>query len=202
MARPKREKLSFARCTRLFSERGLTLTKCEGARDPREASFEVRNVSGRAVGSVQALLRDDKLKVGWIDLDPEYRGGGAGTLLYEAVVDHACAVGLPVVSDDFRSPFAEAFWRKQHRKRRVRCIKNNPKEDLFGGEYTAPMRRLNNSLHNGEITPAEYEAIVAKLPVSNGGVWPCYQYEIKSPCKTRSLQGVRRKRVARGPSAR
>jgi len=45
-----------------------------------------------------------------------------GTPAYEIAAQEACRQGRRLTSDDVRSPFAEAFWRKQAKKGRAVCL--------------------------------------------------------------------------------
>jgi hypothetical protein len=111
-----------------------------------------------------------------------------GTALYEHAVQIACDEGRVLASDDMRSPFAEAFWRKQKAKGRATCV---PGE---GTLYKGPVNRLRRQWEKGEIETHEYEAIVAKLPQPEGNTWPCSHYEITAPCSTRSLARLKRRK--------
>lgn len=56
---------------------------------------------------------------------PSYRRRGIGTQLYERAAEVACRdFGLPLASDRHtsRSKFADAFWKKQVKKKRAVCI--------------------------------------------------------------------------------
>lgn len=190
-----REALSFARCEKLLSSRGLTLTRC--ARTNGDVTFAVRDDKNRSVG--EALLAPvpgrgavPDLKVAYIELDPSRRGDRIGTTLYEAFVAEACEQGARLVSDSLRSRFAEAFWVKQKYKRRAKCVKYASKG---GRVYHGPVEELRDDLDSGKITKAQYEAILERLPEPIGeDTWACHHYEITAPCKTRSLEGVRRNR--------
>lgn len=58
-------------------------------------------------------------KIGVAKVEPQFRSQGIGTVLYEHLAEAACANGMVVVSDDLRSKYADAFWKKQFRKGRV-----------------------------------------------------------------------------------
>lgn len=193
------EPLSFARCEKLLSSRGLTLTRC--ARPNGDVTFAVRDSKKQSVG--EALLAPvsapgrfvPDLKVAYIEIDPGRRGDRIGTTLYEAFVAEACEKGARLVSDSLRSRFAEAFWVKQKHKRRVKCVRYASKG---GRVYHGPVDELRDDLDAGKITKAQYEAILERLPEPLGDdAWACHHYEIGTPCKTRSLDGVRG-RSARG----
>ena len=192
------EALSFGRCERLLSSRGLTLTRCD--RLDGEVSFTVRDAAKKSVG--EAILTPQTapgrltpdLKVAYIELDPGRRGDRIGTTLYEAFVAEACARGSRLVSDSKRSRFAEAFWVKQKYKRRARCVKYARKGGVL---YTLPTDELRDDLEAGKITRAQYDAILDRLPEPMGSAWACHHYEISTPCKTRSLEGMRRKKGRR-----
>lgn len=78
-------------------------------------------IGGETVGELEAwTIRDGKsVNVSSIAVGP--RGRGVGTKLYESAAAWACRVGRPLASDEKRSAFSDAFWKKQVRKKRARC---------------------------------------------------------------------------------
>lgn len=81
------------------------------------------------VGDVEAgrltagtLRGDGAVRVRIMQVDKQWRRQGVGTAMYEAAAHAACErYGLPLSSDDTRSPAAEEFWRKQERKGKAVC---------------------------------------------------------------------------------
>ncbi len=126
--------------------------------------------------SVTVDTRSKHIIVGGVDVSEGKRRTGVGTALYEALLDVGCRMGFPIASDEMRSPYAEAFWRKQQAKGRARC---NPGE---GAVYIGPVRKLSKEER-------------ARLPMPPGGYqdsWDCANYVIEEPCKVPTLEGTRR----------
>lgn len=71
------------------------------------------------------------LRVQRIDVEPDLRRCGVGTMLYERAAAEACERGLRLASDRERSKGAETFWRKQVRKGRARCIDRKRRGDRY-----------------------------------------------------------------------
>jgi GNAT superfamily N-acetyltransferase len=108
-----------------------------------------------------------------IQVDDKAQRSGIGTRLYEQLTADACELGLPLVSDETRSHFAEAFWRKQETKGRVRCIPG--KGEVFAG----PLASLKRRLVDGKISREEFERKTKGLPAADGdgpGMWACSRY--------------------------
>jgi hypothetical protein len=127
--------------------------------------------------------------------DPKLRRARWGTKLYERGLELACRHGMTFVSSSMRSEFSEAFWRKQVRKGRARCLRSTGKNKLVGSYYRIPKMEL---LEHG-LTEAEVRAAIKKLPkpkrdLDGEGFWGCPRYAIKSStCGRPSLDGVRRR---------
>ena len=136
-------------------------------------------LDGEEVGSLSLDTDRGALVVGMIHVDDKVKRKGIGTVLYEAAVDLGCKTKLAIRSDNTRSPFAEAFWRKQESKGRAVCRKGSAQGVVY---YPPEWDRL---------TPEQK----ASLPHANR--WPCMQWEISAPCETKSLEGVRRRRRRR-----
>jgi hypothetical protein len=49
-------------------------------------------------------------------------GAGVGTKLYERAARVACRENAPLMSDRYRTQYAEGFWTKQARKGRATCV--------------------------------------------------------------------------------
>jgi GNAT superfamily N-acetyltransferase len=122
-----------------------------------------------------------------IQVDDAAQRTGIGTKMWEAFASDACAAGLPLASDELRSHFAEAFWRKQQAKGRVECRPGK------GEVYVGPLASLKRRLKDGKITREAFEAKTKDLPVSDGKYWPCMRYELPRPCGQR-LDGLRKRR--------
>ena len=99
--------------------------------DPdRDRMSEIRcRVGGKVAGRVDVMGTKESgreiMGVTIIGVQSEFRRQGIGTQLYEAAARVACEqFGLPLASDKShqRSPAAEAFWKKQARKKRAVCI--------------------------------------------------------------------------------
>jgi GNAT superfamily N-acetyltransferase len=87
---------------------------------------------GKNVGIAHADLIDykgsdgrKKMQVSSINVNPEYQKQKLGTTLYETLLQEACADGRSLYSDETRSVFSEAFWRKQQTKGRAVCAIDN-----------------------------------------------------------------------------
>lgn len=111
---------------------------------------------------------------------------GLGTRLYEEALAEACRERRQLASDDVRSPFAEAFWRKQQAKGRAVCDSSHGKGQ--GGYYSGPLVELIDDRDNGHISEAEYDRIRAALPKPekdvDGPFWVCPRYKVRTPCRT------------------
>lgn len=137
-------------------------------------------VDGKRAGSLELYGDDGGLVVGTIEVSDKHRRRGIGTALYEAAVELGCRARLPVMSDSMRSPFAEAFWRKQHAKGRAVCRGDG------GSVFWEPSYRA---------LPDEVKARLPKPQVYEGAEqWPCTRFVISAPCATRSLEGLKKRR--------
>jgi GNAT superfamily N-acetyltransferase len=150
-----------------------------------------------AVGSAEVY--GGKYLVTGIQVDAKAQRGGVGTRLYEQFASDACEAGLELASDVLRSHFAEAFWRKQEQKGRVKCAPGQ------GEVYKGPLASLKRRLADGRITREEFERKTKGLPAGTGpeeGFWPCANYVMARPCEHARLDGVRRTKGAKGAKAR
>jgi len=164
----------------------LDLETC-GPDEAGRYELVARDATEQAVGKV-SLYRGDRrdLVISYIVVNPEARTKRLGTSLYERALRLACKEKRVLASDETRSPFAEAFWRKQQKKNRAIC------EGKGGEVYGTPIRILRRSVLEGKLTQEAFDAILAKLPDPEGSYWPCGRYYIPNPCKTRSLKGLPR----------
>jgi GNAT superfamily N-acetyltransferase len=110
----------------------LTPTWAPTKSNPKIHAYDVHDAHGQQLGELVLRVvefRDtpddagneyrEGLEVSGIKLVPAAQRRRLGTKLYEVAAEAACTLGLPLVSDDVRSPFAEAFWRKQTSKGRA-----------------------------------------------------------------------------------
>lgn len=148
----------------------------------RVVSVEATLPSGKKIGDVEVDVVDGALMVGHSHVHPGFRRLRIGTALYEAVTDVGCRTGLPVRSDDTRSPFAEAFWRKQQGKGRARCMPG------VGHFYEGPVKHLTPE-ERSRLPEPERHAADPSIQF-----WPCQQYEITAPCSVPDLEGAQRRR--------
>lgn len=81
------------------------------------------------VGKMMLVDGPSLLSVSYAHVEPEMQHCGIGTKLYEHAVKVACDYQKPLASDDARTRYSEAFWQKQERKGRARCVRE-PDPDL------------------------------------------------------------------------
>lgn len=159
---------------------------------------------GQRVGSVQlSSYGEGRFKVSWAGTDePSYwrllypkeaMPAGLGTKLYERALRATCDVAgsNDLISDTVRSPFSEAFWRKQERKGRAECIGDGGRSRYFD----APLRDAEDAFAarfgRGYKETKEWKQFVSRLPTPNGRRWPCDYYAIECQGRPDSLTGVR-----------
>lgn len=192
--------------------RGVSVAICEGGSTGVVQAFAFQSLGNkrrRVVGEMTAtqstpLPGSDapRFRVGQVEVDPDYRSLKIGTRLYEHMLQYACRKGGILASDTLRSPFAEAFWRKQAAKGRAVC----GRPDHFQGDvYMTPLFELREKL-----PPDEFMSIIERLPAplheGTRNYWPCQEYHVS--CSTTSLDGLRRAwggldgRVLRFPAER
>lgn len=129
----------------------------------------------RKAAEAELVERNGALVVGVIHVNSKHRRTGVGTKLYEAMLEEACSRGMTLQSDVDRTPYAEAFWRKQVSQGRAMCggegrgnyVEPWTGEDVTGPGFPRPERDLQ---------------------------WPCRRYEITAPCAHPSLRGLKRRR--------
>jgi len=147
------------------------IDRCTNARDPDVVSLRAMR-NGRIVGRMDVYEGDrhGELTVGVVEVEKAHRKQRVGTQLYEGAVREACRRKLTLASDTMRSPFAEAFWRKQQLKGRAFC--SGQRADAFYGEEGADREGL---------------------PKPIGAHWPCRRFVVRTPCDVASLEGVKRR---------
>jgi GNAT superfamily N-acetyltransferase len=176
--------------------------KAKVARVPRGKDEILLSVPTK--GSMLVDLYPDKLTVNSVSLLPAARAEGVGTQLYEAAFEEACRQGKPLLSDDMRSAYAEAFWRKQARKGRARCAQKAPR----GKYWHDPLQTQQASLYHDckRLFPFEHEkalrcaqarlkAMTAllpkpKTPPRGEPYWPCGRWELRLDKCGSSLDGL------------
>lgn len=179
-------------------------------RDDSQAELIVKK-DGEVVAN--AILMKSYLgvyKVATIEVLPEFRRKKLGTVLYEDMTALSCEEKMPVRSDELRSRFAEAFWRKQEQKGRATCFKTGSKGDV----YREPEAVLENeirlkcasqfsdSARARECTEKKLSTVYKDLPQPAiqegwGSYWPCSYYELKPDACGSSLEGMKRRRSRR-----
>lgn len=161
-------------------------------------------VVGKGVdGRMKLLANDlrDALVVVEVKVNREARSQGVGTRLYEAALREACALNQGLASDTVRSIFAEAFWRKQARKGRAKCLERgralvhrDPEWDLRSYLRDSCLRAKDPR----RCVEAKFKAMTSGLPKpktrQEADRWPCYRWWIPpTKCGT-SLDGLRGKK--------
>lgn len=217
-------------CTKLPQEGGpYTYKICAKSSEingGREITlFDVEAVgrkSGKAEGFVSAALATGgskrTYKVGWasvVNIDyterekpPEEREpSGLGTRMYERALRAVCDVGkaYAITSDTTRSEFSEAFWQKQVRKGRARCVGDGTQSNYF----RTPMRKAREQYAEFEGEKDENDNLIQPLydgprfekyraglpsPEDNGSgtfKWSCDYYEMLCKDRPDSLDGLR-----------
>jgi hypothetical protein len=175
---------------------------------PRDKGVFDVFANGRHAGGVDLTFEARRAVVSRIRVAPSDRGEGSGTLLYEAALAAACKEGIPLSSDDYRSRFAEAFWRKQHRKGRAVCTKREDGADVYGAPVTEILHELRrgclrqryDAVWAERCAQAKLKAMTATLPEpswrpgTGKPYWPCACWTIPlSKCGS-SLDGLRGRR--------
>ena len=117
--------------------------------------IEAWHANGRLAGKIWVSL--DEPGVGTVTMgktSPNLRRCGLGTQLYTRAAQEVCKEGRNLMSDWARTPAAEAFWRKQMRKRRATCVPGRGSKLAYDDEA--------GFKHTGEH-------------------WPCVGYKLKCP---------------------
>lgn len=156
------------------AERGDVRVEACYARTDRSVRLTARR-DGAVVGKAILDTARGRVVVGEIEVSEGARRSRVGTTLYEAAVQIGCKAGLEVSSDSMRSPYAEAFWRKQESKARAVCVPGR------GQVYDAPTRGRSTE---GLPRPGEDAA--------GDPVWHCARYTVRAPCSVPTLDGMPR----------
>jgi len=198
--------LTWRGCERLPADGGdFTYTVCPSEHGFTLAAFpagsDTRNPSQR-VGYLKITYEPLKKRymVGLVKVVEKFQGRGLATRLYERGLALSCKpqgrhTARALSSDLVRSVFAEAFWRKQERKGRARCVPGH------GVYYSTPLDQLDYALTTGRITAKEYAQRTRGLPSppkevatvygERTPVWPCERYEITCASRPKSLAGYK-----------
>lgn len=195
-----------------------------------DAKDDFAGTVGASLKDVKAPIGKNSYKVGWADvpnidyaerLKPESertKPSGLGTRMYERALRAVCDVGqaYAVTSDNTRSEFSEAFWRKQLAKGRATC-EGDGKESKY---FKAPLieaaasfellpqaweaewlkknrgQRPSNEMREAWENRAadafeQYRAGLPKRRSDEWGAWPCDFYSLKCSKRPDSLDGLR-----------
>lgn len=181
---------------------------------PKNTSIDLlANGDDSKVGELY-LTRQNGFLVGrWIHVEPELRQRGWGTRLWEEGLRVARAQGVQLTSDKTRSPFVEAFWRKQAARGRAECVQ--PGRGIY---HTPPVHNLVHDMRRacglelramqahgsfiGEdpqvwldrCTLRKVRAALKSAPKPDAGTppgWPCRRWGIRPTYAGSSLAGVR-----------
>jgi ferredoxin-thioredoxin reductase catalytic subunit len=94
-----------------------------------------------------------------IRVDSDIQRCGVGTKLYELLQQEACKERAHLASDVYRTRFSEGFWKKQRRRGRAYC----PRDERRGVKLDDQGKRV--------------------------GTWPCYRYVMREVCPERGSLG-------------
>lgn len=158
--------------------RGFTFKECQTADGYTVKVYEgAKNVASLQAGHT-GLRFLEVLSVGVVPRE-DYGRRGIGTKLYELAAAHACHLGRVLASDTARTPYSEAFWRKQSDKRRATCAVRG-----MGGSYLEFYGDRPLGLPKPELTPYR------------GMRWPCQRWSLRPKlCRAEvSLAGLKRRR--------
>jgi GNAT superfamily N-acetyltransferase len=165
-------------------------------------------VDDAVIATAKADVFPEHLEVSSINVDDNYRSQKVGTKIYEQLLKYACSTGKVLASDTLRSHFAEAFWRKQARKRRAKCVKPSKSTDFNVFEtvledqlWLISARCRAKGKSEVECT-REAEAFAKRLPKprissKKEPYWPCKQWETLHTACGSSLEGLKNKRRGR-----
>ena len=147
--------------------------------------FVTRVGSEEVVASMELGVKTVGLVVSRVDVLPGVRRERLGTALYETAAALACTEGRPLVSDEHRSHFAEAFWLKQKSKYRATCVKGK------GQVFNSPLRAATRSLRTADKNALENSLPHPRTSASTGAeYWPCLRYEVDLLCMHIDLKGL------------
>lgn len=160
-------------------------------------AFDVSNAAG-LVASFSLEPRSYGLVVTDIGVADGWRRSGIGTLIYEFAAELACRLETPLVSDAYRSHFAEAFWRKQLAKGRASVYEAFPDDEpgeVFFGPLLEVAREHYSALYEEHVKSglphrearqaalATVRAWVRRLPHADArSRWGAPQYALLNPC--------------------
>lgn len=116
---------SSVRCEPLRKKHGIKLVKCSNG---HTRSYKAELPDGEQAGVVRVSIGHETNSVTWSHVEPGYRMEKVGTALYETAAAEACKENKVLASDETRSSFSEAFWRKQAGKNRAVCLVENERE--------------------------------------------------------------------------
>lgn len=189
--------------------------------DDEQPSFFIRKDGLPVASAVLTLKADGSYKVITIDVDESFRRKKLGTAIYEEMLAFACSKGAPVRSDELRSHYAEAFWRKQAQKGRATCRKPlEPAQYPAGMVFTEPLYKVRRGIADKCRTKHPYsqkdadactekgmEKVMSTLPEPKmregyGAYWECDDYELSLKSCGSSLDGLRKKRKKRASKSR
>lgn len=130
--------------------------------------------------SIGLRPRERFLAVGYVSVPPELRRKGVATALYEVALEHACREKRQLASDVERSHFAEAFWRKQVRKGRARCLRRGD-GIIWDGPLQTEIDSIERACEGDERCLKQRLAMLSRgLPKpSRNGTWPCRRWAFK-----------------------
>jgi hypothetical protein len=159
--------------------RGFTFKECETSDGYTVKVYEgAKSVASLQAGHAGARFLE-VLSVGVVPRE-DYGRRGIGTKLYELAAAEACRQGRVLASDTARTPYSEAFWRKQSGKRRAICANQG-----MGGSYLEFYgSKLKSGLPQPELTPYR------------GMRWPCERWSLRPKlCRAEvSLAGLKRRK--------
>jgi hypothetical protein len=141
--------------------------------------FRVCNYLGSGDFTVQgyntatgALVADFNISEGTMKLShvvrayvmPSKLRQGIGTQAYEIAVAEACSQRRKLSSDEVRSPYAEAFWRKQAKKGRAVCL---TKREQGASAWWGSDATLTPSLPRPKVIQGRQDR------------WPCFWWGVR-----------------------
>lgn len=97
--------------------------------------------------TVDADYLEGFARVGFIQTSDKCKREGVGTLMYEVAARESCKrLGLPLASDEYRSSYSDAFWKKQFRKGRATEVDTFRKEEVSDDPGSILMREKRYKL--------------------------------------------------------
>lgn len=164
-------------------------------------TVSVRKDGKEVAGAAAYDVTKDRIKVSSIRVRPAEQQKKLGTVIYEIFADLACRQNKTLISDLTRSPFAEAFWRKQERKGRASCNAPNKEKDdnvyLEPVKYTAQELCPNwPELEAKKCRVRKERELLAKLPrpevdpERGRTYWPCERYALNASACGSTLEAL------------